>query len=404
MKILFYQWHSFMNKGIEKALDELNIDYDILFFQQTDWEKDFGFEKVLAMVLDGDYSKAGEVLSTIKSPLKSYFKRRCCDTRAYDVVISINYSPNVSRACQRKGIRYVSWIYDSPINIRDIASMKNDCNDIYIFDRGMVDEFALHGIKASHLPLAADTGIFAVKASDEERKKFTAQVSLVGNLYQTEYNYMTSPLVEYDKGYLEGVIKAQSKVYGGYLIPELITDDFLKRINETYKKVAVDGFQMGRAELEFLLASEVTGRERFVISSLLSNSFDFALYSSKKNEQLGAARQLGYVDYYSQMPIVFANSAINLNITLKTIRTGIPLRVIDVMGCGGFVMSSFQEELAEYFEIGKECEVYENIEDLYAKCKFYLENDELRKSIALNGYERVKESFTFKDRLSYILG
>lgn len=99
------------------------------------------------------------------------------------------------------------------------------------------------------------------------------------------------------------------------------------------------------------------------------------------------------------MPLVFSQSRINLNISLKTILTGIPLRVIDVLGCGGFLISNYQEEMEEYLDIGKECVVYENIEDLFMKTQYYLSHEEERKSIARAGYERVKKDFTFKERL-----
>ena len=47
MTILFYQWHSFMNRGMERALQQLNIEYEVLFYQQTDWEDDEVFaEKI----------------------------------------------------------------------------------------------------------------------------------------------------------------------------------------------------------------------------------------------------------------------------------------------------------------------------------------------------------------------
>ena len=39
-KILFFQWHSFMNPGIEAALKKIEIDYDTYFYQFVDWEKD----------------------------------------------------------------------------------------------------------------------------------------------------------------------------------------------------------------------------------------------------------------------------------------------------------------------------------------------------------------------------
>ena len=188
-------------------------------------------------------------------------------------------------------------------------------------------------------------------------------------------------------------------MYGGYLIPELITDELLAQMNVEYTKVAKDGFVMGRRELEFMLACETTGRERYMALALLSAHYPVDLYSTDVDKRLEKVRYRGYADYYSQMPLAFSQSKINLNISLKTIRTGIPLRVIDVLGCGGFVLSNYQEELFEYFNVGEELVVYENIEDLFYKAKYYLEHEDERKQIALAGFERVKRDFTFRERI-----
>jgi spore maturation protein CgeB len=73
------------------------------------------------------------------------------------------------------------------------------------------------------------------------------------------------------------------------------------------------------------------------------------------------------------------------------------------LGCGGFVISNFQEEIAEYFVPGQDLEIYENLEDLFAKTKFYLEHDDARRQIAQNGFEKVQRDFTFQDRLSRMI-
>ena len=151
--------------------------------------------------------------------------------------------------------------------------------------------------------------------------------------------------------------------------------------------------------MEFLLASEITRRERFEILSLLSNHFDVALYSGDSDIHLNKLRHKFYVDYYSVMPKVFKTSAINLNISLKTIRTGIPLRILDILASGGFVISNFQEELAEYFKLGEEIITYGDLEELYYLTDYYLKHEEERKCIAANGLERVKKDFRFEDRM-----
>lgn len=364
-----------MNDGIEHALKKLNILYDILFYQFSDWEKDEKFCEML------------------RAKLK---------TETYQCIFSVNFAPLISDICEEMGIRYVSWVYDSPLHIRNKNSMKNSCNDIYFFDREQARIYAEQGIRAHHLPLAVDTEIWR-KAIGRKREWKNTDVSMVGQLYQTQYQYFSAPLNSYEKGYLEGIINAQLKVYGGYLIPELVTKQLLEAMNEQYKKKSTDGFQMKREELEYLLAQEVTGRERYLALALLSNRFEVQVYSQEKDERLKNVQFCGYADYNSKMPQIFAESRINLNISLKTIRTGIPLRVLDIMGCGGFVISNYQEEIAEYFQIGQECEVYDNLEDLVLKTDFYLKNESLRQKISIAGLEKVKSAFSFEDRILKML-
>lgn len=375
-KILFFQWHSFMNEGIERALNKLEYPYDTFFYQFTDWERDDRFCELF------------------REKLKS---------QTYRCVLSVNYAPLISDICEELGVLYISWVYDSPVHIRNTESMTNSCNRIYFFDRGQAQIFEQQGICAKHLPLAVDTEVWK-RAIGGHPLTQKADVSMVGQLYQTQYQYFTAPLDQYERGYLEGIINAQMKIYGGYLIPELVTDKLLSSMNGVYKRVASDGFQMQRRELEYLLAQEVTGRERYLALALLSKRFDVELYSLDRDERLKDVVFCGYADYSSKMPQVFAQTRINLNISLKTIRTGIPLRILDIMGCGGFVMSNYQEELSEYFTIGQECEIYENLEDLVVKTEFYLHNEDLSRRIAVAGFEKVKRDFSFEDRIKHMLG
>lgn len=373
MKLLFFQWNSFMNEGIKRALERLEIVYDTFFYQFSDWEKDDNFLEMFS----------------------AYLKKSACDT-----VFSINYAPLLSEVCETAGRRYISWVYDSPIHIRSLESLKNSCNEIYFFDRGQAEEYKKQGICAKHLPLAVDTEVFGEKISAVFPQ---SEISFVGQLYQTEYAYFASPLDDFTKGYLEGILQAQQKLSGAYLVPQLVTEKLLAGMNEVYRRIASDGFQMGRRELEYLLACEATGRERFLVLALLSGHFPVDWYAAEASEKLEKVHWKGYADYYRQMPDIFAHSRINLNISLKSIHTGIPLRVLDIMGCGGFVLTNYQEELPEHFVPGEECVIYENIEDLYEKTSYYLSHESERAQIAEAGYRKVKKNFTFESRMREIL-
>lgn len=372
MRILFYQWHSFMNEGVERAFRQLGVEYDTFFFQQTDWEQDNG------------------IVSLLESKLKA---------KEYDAVFSINYAPLVSMVCEREQIRYVSWVYDAPIHIRNTESMKNSCNRIFFFDRVQAEDYAKRGIAAYHMPLAADVETFGTYTA---KSRYRADISLVGKLYQTEYNYYSGSLTPYLRGYLDGIIRAQMKVYGGYFLGDLLDDALLRKLNECYEKASNGTASIGREELEFMMACEITGRERYMALALLANHYDVKLYSTDKDERLAKAEYMGYADYYKQMPEVFKSSKVNLNISLKIIQSGIPLRVFDVLGCGGFLLTNFQAEMPEYFTMGEDFAVYESIEDLYAKAKFYLQNDSERERVARHGFETVQKYYTFRQQVEKI--
>ena len=93
----------------------------------------------------------------------------------------------------------------------------------------------------------------------------------------------------------------------------------------------------------------------------------------------------------------------NLCPVLKANRTGIPLRALDIMGCGGFLLSSYQQELDEYFLDGEECVMYSSIEDALAKADFYLKNTELREKITASGMKKIREQFRYEDRIEKLI-
>lgn len=91
--------------------------------------------------------------------------------------------------------------------------------------------------------------------------KKVADIAMVGQLYQTEYKDYTAILPERVRGYLVGLLNAQMKVSGGYFLGELIDLPLLEQCNEAFQKASDGTFQIGKRELEYMMACEMTGRE-----------------------------------------------------------------------------------------------------------------------------------------------
>lgn len=111
----------------------------------------------------------------------------------------------------------------------------------------------------------------------------------------------------------------------------------------------------------------------------------------------------GRVSTYEMIKI-FNQSKINLN--LSNASRGqinqIKGRDFEIPGCGGFMLTGYNEDLEEYFSIGEEIEVYKDVDDLIQKIRFYLKEEDERERIKERGYLRVLRDHTYSKRFSDI--
>ena len=135
----------------------------------------------------------------------------------------------------------------------------------------------------------------------------------------------------------------------------------------------------------------------------LAQQFKVDLYTRSDPSFLSNIQVHPAVSYYSSMNKIFYLSRINLNITQPSIETGLPQRILDIMGSGGFCLSNYQEEIDDYFIIGKEIEVFRDLEELKEKTSYYLTHEEERLQIAINGYRRIREDFSYLHQLKKLL-
>ena len=333
----------------------------------------------------------------------SYMKEK------YDYVFSINYFPIVSNNCKKHNIKYISVVYDSPLVSLYSYSILNDCNYIFIFDSSLYNEFKNGGINTVYyMPLAVNTDrLDNMTCSEDAAEKLKCDVSFLGSMYDEKYNFFDrlNKLSEYTKGYLDGIMQAQLKVYGYYFIDELLTGDILKELEEkmpyTHNK---DGIETpSYIYSNYFIARKLAELERKNILSCVSENFKTNLYTHNATTYLPKINNMGSVDYYNVMPFVFRYSKINLNITLRSIKSGMPLRAIDIMGAGGFLLTNYQEDFLIDFIPGEDFVFYESEEDCINKCRYYLEHDDERRTIAQNGYRKVKEKYNYILRLKQIM-
>jgi len=80
----------------------------------------------------------------------------------------------------------------------------------------------------------------------------------------------------------------------------------------------------------------------------------------------------------------------------------IKARNFEIPSAGGFQISSYVEELNEYFVANESIILFKTIDDLIFKCKYYINNDLEREVIKQKGF-CVSKNHTYKNRMNEVL-
>lgn len=384
MNVLFYRYGSICEPFILSAFRELGIAVTELTAEMTNksMAPSSVVELVSQTVLDGNFQ----------------------------FVFSINFFPVVSETCSILHIPYVGWTVDSPVMELYSKSITNSCNYIFLFDQCQYSEIApLNPGHIFYLPLASDPDYMqSVIQSSAGSMCFASDISFVGSLYTEKcpYDKLTNP-PSYLKGYLDGLIAAQLEIYGYYFVEEVLPDDIVSSFREHlpgfYTPLDAPYLTDRTILAQLYIGNKITAVERMRFISLLASHFSFDIYTGSDTSSIAGIRNRGLAKTLTEMPLIFANSTINLNMTSKPIRSGIPLRIWDILSCGGFVITNYQSELPEFFTIGETIEIYENEDDLINKCNFYLEHPEKAREIAQNGLELVRSQHTYRHRIEQMI-
>ena len=386
MKVLVYQWNCYNQKDTVKAIEENGCSITFLTLQPCNIEEDEEFTYAVADMLK---------------------------TGSYGFLFSINFFPVLANACNGTKTPYVCWNCDSPLLAMYNNAVFYDTNFIFTFDRSNYEEFKNLGVKhIYHLPLAA--GNFKDVLTHKNPSVY--DVSFIGSLYEkNSFDNISSRLPDYLCGYFDGALYAQLQVSGGNIIEKLLTPGICRQIEEiTDYRQSPDSF----ADIRTLFSTTVLGFKAasmqrnlclnrlsvYLNKNLFNNRQCFLhLFTGSNADGLLLVKRHGKADYYKEMPVIFAKSLINLNMTIPNIKTGIPLRVWDILGCGGFLVTDLRIELMDYFTPGEDIVIFEDIEELEDKTGFYLSHDSLRCKIARNAYNKVQAGHTCQKRIETLL-
>lgn len=386
MRLLFYRYGSICEPDIIATFQEFGFDITEITVEITN--KNFTPEEGVRLV--------GQTLQD----------------HPHDFVFSINFYPFLAEVCNILHLRYLCWIVDSPLLELYSPALLHPWNRVFLFDRTLYEEIAPRNPACVfYLPLAANIAQkqqTIAACSAQKRLHFHSDISFVGSLYSEKcpYRQLTNPPA-YLEGYLSGLIEAQRNVYGYYFIDELLDDEMVSLFKAHVTDFPSLPYADAQTDLavvsQYYIASKITSLERERLLGALSERFSVDLYTGSDTSSLPAIHPKGFAKTMTEMPLIFHESRINLNMTAKSIRSALPLRIWDILGCAGFLLTNYQSEIPAYFSAGEELETYGSEDELLEKCAYYLEHERRRAEIAAAGFEKVQRYHTYPLRLGELM-
>jgi spore maturation protein CgeB len=324
-----------------------------------------------------------------------------------DVVLSLKYFPTVSIVCKAAGVNYGAWIcssYDPGIYS---CTMLEECNYVFFADYSLYQEFAEGGFPhVYYLPLGADTG--KIRSTEEKAGEYTADLTMMQDIYprkETGYHPLSadSPLKDATRGYLEGCIACQHQICGLPSMAEHLPGYVWEDLTANFvPETGVDSIEAAAHYYDYRYFNDlITYADRDIHLHTMAKNEHFTrvvLYDHCESYTSEEVECRKWRDMHSQLPVIAADSRINLVITHRNWKSAVPQISWDIMAAGGFLLSNIQGDFFRLFP-DKLPILYEDERDMLSKGIYYLHHDEERESLACELAEEVRAKHTCLHRL-----
>ena len=380
-RILVYRWKAYNYMDICGTFESLGYEVGYLDYKLEHYDEDDAFEQRLAAELSRSH---------------------------WDMVFTVNYFSMITRVCERFEIPYVVWTCDNPLISMYHKAVFSPWNYFFSFDKTNVLEFQGMGVPHIwYLPLAVDAvRLEQLIGEAEDLSCYANEISFVGSLYErNSYDRLRPSLPAYLQGYFDAAIWAQQCISGGNILEEMLSVPILEQLQQYFKlEKSEDSFSdLGLIFSTTVLGFKTAADQRRRSLTELSKHYPVTIYSNSNTEDLLRVRYGGSLNYWDEMPKVFRASKINLNFTIPNIKSGLPLRLFDVLGSGGFLMTNYQAEIPLYFKNREDLVCFESTEELVELAGYYLAHEEERRQIAANGFEKVSRHHTYRQRICQMM-
>jgi spore maturation protein CgeB len=147
---------------------------------------------------------------------------------------------------------------------------------------------------------------------------------------------------------------------------------------------------------------------RFRIEQILEHAsqrgWKVKIYGDEGWRSIAGVAYCDYAEHYDTLNCIYSASRVNIDIPRTYQRTIVTMRVFDVLACGGFMITEFNNALAELCVPGEHLECYYSTSDLIQKLESALSlSDERLRAVAEKGRAHIVSQHTLKNRVPQLV-
>ena len=326
-----------------------------------------------------------------------------------EVVFAVNFSRDLSEACRRFQLPLAIWEIDPSTEFLPRSEHPQTHTTVFTYRQGRVADYQRANFpNCVHLPLASNPERRRPEAlTPRQRTRFDARVSFVGaSMVETAQKFRSRFIDQFTICYpncdpaqvgqfLQGILDLQRQDLSRWMIPELLAQqvpDFVARCRERHLENPV------------VLAGEIAAAEKRLTCVARLASLDIQVWGDAgwKHLKKHGVTHRGYAGHFKELNLIYGNSQVNIDIGRIYQSDIVPMRIFDILACGGFVIAEYTEELESLFVLDEELAWLDDPEELVEKTAYFLEHPEHAQAIA-ERVDSVLREHRIQDRVHTML-
>lgn len=327
-------------------------------------------------------------------------------------LITVNYDAGLAAMCDELNVPLVVWEIDPTTDRTPTPPGTNDQIRMFTLRESDVEPLRASGfMRVEHLPLGVNTDMRYPTKNDGELGSIP--VAFVGSSLKgraarfrrlflqlhASFDCCGSMTFEETEEQLESVLRAERADYSKYVTGDLVEEKFGAFLAAAERSSTP-------ADPRKWVAEIVASQKRIAYVSALADEGihvwgDSAWASVQKRSP--KLTYHGTADFGKELTQIYSTALINIDVNRIYQRDAIPMRVFDVLACGGFLIAEYSEALAEQFDLGKELVAYRTLEELEQLVRHYRAAPAEVEQIAAAGLEAVRKRHTMKSRVARLV-